>query len=59
MTKEKESIQCLVKKYRLASSWSQDDLAQRIGVRRQAIYDIESGRYLPNTAVAPKLLPPF
>jgi putative molybdopterin biosynthesis protein len=52
---QKETVQCLVKKYRLAKSWSQDDLAQRIGIRRQAIYDIESGRYLPNTAVALRL----
>jgi molybdate-binding protein/DNA-binding XRE family transcriptional regulator len=30
-------------------------LADKIGVKRQAIYDIESGRYLPNTAVALQL----
>jgi len=31
---------------------SQEELAAYIEVRRQAIYDIESGRYLPNTAIA-------
>ncbi|MFZ1984995.1 MAG: substrate-binding domain-containing protein, partial [Desulfatitalea sp.] len=52
MAKQNSAIKCLVKQYRLAKGWSQDDLAEIIAVRRQAIYDIESGRYLPNTAVA-------
>ncbi len=51
----KEKIECHVKKYRLAKRWSQEELAKRIGVKRQAVYDIESGRYLPNTAVAIRL----
>jgi putative molybdopterin biosynthesis protein len=45
-------ITCKVKKYRLAKGWSQEELAEKVDVRRQAIYDIESGRYLPNTAIA-------
>lgn len=44
-----------VKAYRQAKGWSQAQLADEVGVKRQAIYDIESGRYLPNTAVAIKL----
>ena len=32
--------------------WTQEALARKLGLRRQAIYDMESGRYLPNTAVA-------
>lgn len=55
MAKQDNSIICNVKKYRLGMNWSQEDLAGRIGVKRQAIYDIESGRYLPNTAVALQL----
>jgi molybdate-binding protein/DNA-binding XRE family transcriptional regulator len=31
---------------------SQIELADLIGVKRQAIYDIESGKYVPNTALA-------
>jgi putative molybdopterin biosynthesis protein len=45
-------IKCKVKQYRLAKGWSQEELAEKVDVRRQAIYDVESGRYLPNTAIA-------
>jgi putative molybdopterin biosynthesis protein len=48
-------ITCTVKQYRLAKGWSQEELAEKVDVRRQAIYDIESGRYLPNTAIALRL----
>lgn len=41
-----------VKQYRQAAKLSQTALAERVGLKRQAIYDIESGRYLPNTGVA-------
>lgn len=57
--RSKENIECHVKKYRQARGWSQDELAKRIGVKRQAIYDIESGRYLPNTAIAIRLARSF
>ncbi|MBU0995576.1 MAG: helix-turn-helix domain-containing protein [Proteobacteria bacterium] len=49
------NIACHVKAYRQAKGWSQSQLADAVGVKRQAIYDIESGRYLPNTAVALQL----
>lgn len=39
----------------MAKRWSQSRLANLIGVQRQAIYDIEAGRYLPNTLVALRL----
>jgi molybdopterin molybdotransferase/putative molybdopterin biosynthesis protein len=48
-------IVCRVKQYRLGKGWSQQELAEKANVRRQAIYDIESGRYLPNTAIALRL----
>ncbi|SCY88438.1 substrate-binding domain-containing protein [Desulfoluna spongiiphila] len=51
----KIDIVCNLKTYRLGKGWTQDELAEKAGLRRQAIYDIESGRYLPNTAVALKL----
>ncbi len=44
-----------VKQYRQRAGLSQTQLAELAGVKRQAIYDIESGRYLPNTAVALRL----
>lgn len=52
MAQQDNTILCNVKQYRIRKGWSQEDLAEKVGVRRQAIYDIESGRYLPNTAIA-------
>lgn len=49
------AIICNVKQYRQANDWSQQQLADMINVRRQAIYDIENGRYMPNTAIALRL----
>lgn len=46
---------CNLKTMRLANGLSQGQLAELIGVKRQAIYDIESGKYTPNTAVALRL----
>ncbi len=52
MPRRVPDARCAVKAYRLRNGWSQDELAQKIRVRRQAVYDMESGRYLPNTGVA-------
>ncbi len=49
------AIQCKVKEFRMATGWSQEELAAKLDIRRQAVYDIESGRYLPNTAIALRL----
>ena len=54
-----QHITCRVKAYRQSKGWSQARLAHKIGIKRQAVYDIESGRYLPNTAVALKLARQF
>jgi putative molybdopterin biosynthesis protein len=51
-SKKLDTITCRVKEFRLKKGWSQDELAASLEVRRQAVYDIESGRYLPNTAIA-------
>jgi len=59
MAKDNFTLRCRVKTFRQTRGWSQEQLAERIGVRRQAIYDIESGRYLPNTAVALRLARQF
>lgn len=55
MKDQDPKITCHVKTYRQAKGWSQAQLAEAVGVKRQAIYDIESGRYLPNTGVALRL----
>ena len=55
MARQHSDITCNVKQYRLSRGWSQEELAEKVGVRRQAIYDVESGRYLPNTAISLRL----
>jgi putative molybdopterin biosynthesis protein len=55
MKKNTEKITCHLKRFRMAKGWSQTQLADMVGVKRQAIYDIEAGRYLPNTIVAIRL----
>ncbi|BBO86490.1 hypothetical protein DSCO28_70560 [Desulfosarcina ovata subsp. sediminis] len=55
MARKSDDITCNVKAYRMSKGWSQQELADKVDVRRQAIYDIESGRYLPNTAIALRL----
>jgi putative molybdopterin biosynthesis protein len=59
MGQDESNISNNVKRYRTAAGWSQDQLASKVGLKRQAIYDIESGRYLPNTAVALRLAKEF
>jgi len=55
MVGKNETIRCELKTYRQRKGLSQEELGQLVGVGRQAIYDMESGRYLPNTAVALRL----
>ena len=40
---------------RAKKNFTQDDLAKLIGVSRQTINSIESGRYVPSTVLALKL----
>lgn len=55
MVKRKGAIVSRVKQYRRQTGLTQPQLAKKIGVKRQAIYDMESGRYLPNTSIALRL----
>lgn len=55
MNPAKDGVVCNVKAIRRAKGLSQAELADLVGVRRQAIYDMESGRYTPNTAIALRL----
>ena len=55
MSDKSPALRCAIKEYRRRKGWSQDELARLAGIRRQAVYDMESGRYLPNTAVALRL----
>ena len=44
-----------LKLYRTQNSLTQEDLADKIGVSRQTIIAIETGRYLPSITLAFKL----
>jgi len=51
----KEQLVSNLKAARKARGLSQSELAERVGVKRQAIYDMETNRYMPNTALALRL----
>jgi len=55
MAQRDDTVECRLKSVRQARGVTQSQLAGWVGVKRQAIYDIESGRYMPNTALALKL----
>ena len=55
MKNKPERLICRLKQMRQSRGLSQSQMAELVGVKRQAIYDIESGRYLPNTEVALRL----
>jgi molybdate-binding protein/DNA-binding XRE family transcriptional regulator len=55
MKRTPEKVDNRVKQYRQKAGLSQSALAELVDLKRQGIYDIESGRYLPNTGVALKL----
>lgn len=42
----------LVREMRQQRGWSQQELGQRLGVSRQTIHSIESGRYDPSLKLA-------
>ncbi len=50
-----DAVVCRLKEIRTQKGLTQAHLAEAAGIKRQAVYDIESGKYLPNTAVALKL----
>ncbi len=52
MKSEKEHVTCNLRSIRQAKGLSQSELAARVGVKRQAVYDMETGRYVPNTVLA-------
>jgi molybdate-binding protein/DNA-binding XRE family transcriptional regulator len=56
---EPPEIRCNLKVYRLRRGWSQEELARRIHIKRQAVVDLEKGRYLPNTLSALRLAKVF
>ena len=46
------TIQNRVRELRLAQGWTQQQLAEAVGVSRQSINSIECGRYVPSLQLA-------
>jgi len=44
-----------MKELRAANGWTQDNLSEKVGVSRQTIISIESGRYNPSLELAFKI----
>lgn len=55
MKSKSQALTNQLKVYRTDKGLSQTQLAELVGVKRQAIYDIESGKYAPNTLIALRL----
>lgn len=49
----------LIKVERAKKNWTQAILAEKVGVSRQAINSIETGRYIPSTLLALKMAKVF
>ncbi|HCM89640.1 MULTISPECIES: helix-turn-helix transcriptional regulator [Vagococcus] len=52
-------IQNNIKVYRAKNNWTQEDLAKKVGVSRQAIISIEKYKYLPSLELAFKIAKVF
>lgn len=48
-----------IKVERAKKNWTQADLAEKIGVSRQAVNAIETGRFVPSTVLALKMAKVF
>jgi len=46
------SVQNRVRELRIARDWTQEHLAEAVGVSRQSINSIERGRYIPSLPLA-------
>lgn len=48
-----------IKVERAKKNWTQADLAEKIGVSRQAVNSIETGKFIPSTVLALKMAKVF
>ncbi|MEG2196796.1 MAG: helix-turn-helix transcriptional regulator [Cellulosilyticaceae bacterium] len=46
------NLTCNLKKYRLLKELTQEQLAEKVGVRRETIMRLEAGRYNPSLKLA-------
>lgn len=54
-----EEIRNQVRRHRRLREWTQEALAERVGVTRQTIISIEGGRYNPSVGLALRLARAF
>jgi putative transcriptional regulator len=48
-----------IKVERAKKNWTQEDLAARIGISRQSVNSIETGKFIPSTVLALKMAKVF
>ena len=48
-----------IKVERAKKNWTQEDLAKKIGISRQSINSIETGKFIPSTVLALKMAKVF
>lgn len=48
-----------IKVERAKKNWTQGDLAEKIGISRQSINSIETGKFIPSTVLALKMAKVF
>ena len=48
-----------IKVERARKNWTQGDLAQKIGISRQSVNSIETGKFIPSTVLALKMAKVF
>ena len=48
-----------IKVERAKKNWTQEDLARKIGISRQSINSIETGKFIPSTVLALKMAKVF
>ncbi len=45
-------FECRLKQFRTAKGWTQEELAERVGVRRETIMRLEKAQYNPSLKLA-------
>jgi putative transcriptional regulator len=48
-----------IKVERAKKNWTQEDLANKIGISRQSVNSIETGKFIPSTVLALKMAKAF
>ena len=55
----KKTLKNQIKVYRAINDWTQEELADRVGVTRKTINTVENGRFIPSAYLAIKIARAF